>query len=64
MFLDLGVKRKRGCTGISDPGYNFFETRLRRNLRANWCCYPEPRRQRQSGSDRGTSRARCWQGGL
>src|SRR6266567_6163981 len=24
MFLDLGWKRKRGCTGISDPRYNFF----------------------------------------
>jgi len=24
MFLDLEVKRKRGCTGISDPGYNFL----------------------------------------
>src|SRR5438105_15701625 len=23
MFSDLGVKSKRGCTGISDPGYNF-----------------------------------------
>src|SRR5438270_8099148 len=23
-FSDLALKSKRGCTGISDPGYNFF----------------------------------------
>jgi hypothetical protein len=33
MFLDLGVKRKRGCTGISDPGYNFFLRRDSEGIR-------------------------------